>query len=107
MKRVHQGEAGKTMVSSEFQAMSKLYEVIPEIVAKPVGWGTYESVLDTHFFVCEFHEMSENVPDVSDFPALVAELHKRGVSPDGKFGLDLETFGGSKTHFVAVSDTWE
>ncbi|XMA09023.1 hypothetical protein WAI453_001814 [Rhynchosporium graminicola] len=93
--KVHQGASGKTMVPSEFQSMGVLYNVIPEMVARPVGWGSYESVPDTHFFVCEFHELSEDVPDVADFPALEAEMHKRGVSPDGKFGFSLETFGGN------------
>ncbi|CZT50968.1 uncharacterized protein RSE6_12045 [Rhynchosporium secalis] len=105
--KVHQGASGKTMVSSEFQSMGVLYKVIPEMVARPVGWGSYQSVLDTHFFVCEFRELSEDVPDVADFPALVAEMHKRGVSPDGKFGFSLETFGGNNPQMFPVSDTWE
>jgi protein-ribulosamine 3-kinase len=77
------------------------------MVAKPVAWGSYESIPDTHFFVTEFHEMSEDVPDVADFPALVAELHKRGVSPDGKFGFPFKTYGGNNPQQFPISDTWE
>jgi protein-ribulosamine 3-kinase len=95
------------MVASEYQAMNELYKVIPEMVAKPVAWGSYESIPDTHFFVTEFHEMSEDVPDVADFPALVAELHKRGVSPDGKFGFPFKTYGGNNPQQFPISDTWE
>lgn len=34
-------------------------------------------------------------------------MHKRGVSPDGKFGFPIATFGGNKKQFFPVSDTWE
>ncbi|KAI8304310.1 hypothetical protein K4K59_012833 [Colletotrichum sp. SAR11_240] len=95
------------MVSAEFEAMNHLYGVIPEIVAKPLGWGSYDDMEDTHFFVCEFHEMSEDIPDVSDFPALVAEMHRRGVAPDGKFGLPYDTYGGNNPQSFPVTDTWE
>jgi len=105
--KVHQGEHGKTMVSAEFEAMSALFKIMPEIIARPVGWGSYESFPDTYFFVCEYHEMSEDIPDLSDFPALIAEMHKRGISPDGKFGFPLETFSGNAAQNFPVTDTWE
>lgn len=95
------------MVSTEFQAMEELFKVIPEMVPKPVGWGSYESVPDTHFFVCDYHAMSGDIPSLADFPALVAEIHKRGVSPNGKFGFPYETFGGNNPQGFPVTDTWE
>lgn len=95
------------MVSSEYQAMSILYKVVPEMVAEPIGWGAYEEMEDTYFFVVRFHELTGDIPDVSDFPAMIAEMHKRGVSPDGKFGLDLITYGGNKPQYFPPSDTWE
>ncbi|KAK0118305.1 hypothetical protein ONS95_012599 [Cadophora gregata] len=104
---VHQGEHGKNMVASEFHAMSELYKVMPEMVALPVGWGSYENVADTHFFVCKFHEMSHDIPDCRDFPAMLAEMHKRGVSPNGKFGFLIGTFAGNSSQIFPVSDTWE
>lgn len=95
------------MVSSEFQAMSTLFRVIPEMVARPVGWGSYESVEDTHFFVCEFRELNDGIPDPYPFASLMAELHKRGVSPDGKFGMPYVTFGGNNPQYFPVTDKWE
>jgi len=95
------------MVSAEMKAMSLLYSVIPEMVAKPIAWGTYEEMEDTYFFIQKYHEMSEDIPDITDFPALVAEMHRRGVSPNGKFGLDQETFGGRNPQYFPVTDTWE
>jgi protein-ribulosamine 3-kinase len=95
------------MVSCEYRAMLELYNVIPEMVAEPLGWGSYTDIEDTHFFVCRFHELSDDIPDVSDFPALVAEMHKRGVSKTGKFGFPFITYGGKNPQFFPMSDTWE
>lgn len=87
--------------------MQRLRAIMPEIVAKPLGWGSYESMPDTHFFLSEYHEMSDDLPDVADFPGLIAELHKRGAVPGGKFGLPYETYGGNRALNFPVSDTWE
>jgi len=41
------------------------------------------------------------------FPALLAEMHKCGVSPNGKFGFPMETFAGNSSQMFPISDTWE
>ncbi|KAI1861137.1 hypothetical protein JX265_009756 [Neoarthrinium moseri] len=105
--KVHQGDLGKRIVSGEYLGISALREVIPEMVAEPIGWGTYQEIPDTHFLLSRFVEMTEDIPDVSDFPALVAELHKRGVSPDGKFGFPHLLHGGMHPLPTPPTDTWE
>ncbi|KAK8042976.1 hypothetical protein PG994_013459 [Apiospora phragmitis] len=106
--KVHQGEHGKTMVSAEYEAMKTLYKLAPEMVPKPIAWGSFEDMPDIHFIVCEFHEMRKDaLPDKTDFPAMVAEFHKRSASPDGKFGYPNPTFGGKNPQFFPLSDTWE
>ncbi|KAK3935809.1 hypothetical protein QBC46DRAFT_461873 [Diplogelasinospora grovesii] len=105
--KVHQFEHGKNMASSEFEAMKTLYNVMPEMVVEPVAWGAYVEEPDTYFFVCRFYDLmlgdsnrgdtdkkSNKIPDVSVFPALVAELHKRGESKTREFGFPLTTYGG-------------
>jgi hypothetical protein len=67
--------------------MSALYDVMPDIVPKPLGWETYENQHDVHFFLCNFNEMTDDIPDVTNFPSMLAQLHKNGVSPNGKFGF--------------------
>lgn len=73
--------------------MKTLWDVMPEIVARPYGYGTYEKMENIHFFLCSFHDLSGNIPDIQNFPALVAELHKRGVSEEGKFGFPYKVYG--------------
>jgi protein-ribulosamine 3-kinase len=95
------------MVSSEFQAMSTFHSVFPEMVPKPVAWGSYNRIPDTHFFMCKFRRMSGEIPEMPELPILVAEMHKRAVSPDDKFGWPYRTFGGNKAQNFPVSTSWE
>ncbi|EFX06060.1 hypothetical protein CMQ_4129 [Grosmannia clavigera kw1407] len=95
------------MVSAEFEAMTTLYQVMPEIVAEPLAWGGYEMENDTWFYICRFHELSEDIPDVSDFPALLAELHKRGGANETEFGFPITTYGGRNRRTFPVSKSWE
>jgi protein-ribulosamine 3-kinase len=95
------------MASSEYEGMKALYAVMPELVIEPISWGSYDDEPDTYFFICRFHEMSDDIPDVSDFPALLAEMHRRGVSKMGTFGFPLTTYGGRNPHYFPPSRTWE
>ncbi len=91
--KVHQGKTGHDLVLGEYHAMKTLWDTMPEMVARPYGYGTYERMEDVHFFLCSFHELTDDIPEIDDFPALVAELHKRGVSNEGKFGFPYEVYG--------------
>jgi protein-ribulosamine 3-kinase len=87
--------------------MKKLHGIMPEMVAEPLAWGAYTEESDTYFFVCRFCELSEDIPDVSDFPALVAEMHKRGVSETGELGHPYITYSGRNPQFFPPSKSWE
>ncbi|KAK8080654.1 hypothetical protein PG997_008472 [Apiospora hydei] len=69
--------------------MRALREAMPELTPLPIGTGQYASDPDKFFYLCEFRDLVEDVPDIKDFSSMVAELHKRGVSPDGKFGFPV------------------
>lgn len=82
------------MVSSEYEGMKVLHSIVPEMVAEPIAWGAYKEEPDTYFFVCRYCELSDDVPSPSDFPALVAEMHRRSAKEGGEFGFPHTTFGG-------------
>ncbi|CAJ2499956.1 Uu.00g028090.m01.CDS01 [Anthostomella pinea] len=105
--QVHQGKTGFDLVFGDNQAMKALWDVMPELVARPYGYGTYKQMDDVHFFLCAFHELTGEIHDIGNFPAHVAELHKRGVLADGKFGFPHEVYGGRLPQFFPVADTWE
>lgn len=95
------------MVSSEYEAMMVLHKLIPHMVARTVGWGSYEEMPDTHFFACKYHKMNDDNLDINAFPALVADFHKRSKSPGAKFGYPNPTFGGKNPQYFPPSNTWE
>ncbi|KAK2788697.1 hypothetical protein FQN53_003206 [Emmonsiellopsis sp. PD_33] len=105
--KVSQGETGKGMMEGEFHSMTAIYKAVPELVPKPIGFGTYEEQPDVHFFICDFHTMTDGIPDISDFPAMLARLHKNGVSPNGKFGFFVTTYHGRLAQDTTPCDTWE
>ncbi|KAI0860147.1 Fructosamine kinase-domain-containing protein [Xylaria cubensis] len=105
--KVHQGETGQNIVLGEYHSMKTLWSVMPEIVAQPYGYGTYEKMDDIHFFLCSFHELTDDIPDVDNFPSLIAQLHKRQTSPDGTFGFPYQVFGGRLPQFFPVTNSWE
>ena len=81
--KVTEHETGKGMVSGEFVSMSTLYEAIPAIVPRPIAWGTYEADPDVHFFLCEFVNMTDDIPDVKQLGEMLAKLHLKTISPNG------------------------
>lgn len=107
--KIATGDTGRGMVRGEFEGVTKLYEVIPEGVPRPIAWGTYKSQPDTHFYLCDFLDMIEDLPDVYAFSLLLAKLHKESIprSPNGKFGFHEVTYEGSMYQDTTWCDTWE
>ncbi|KAK7429332.1 hypothetical protein QQZ08_004144 [Neonectria magnoliae] len=100
-------DRGKNMVMGEFESMNAVHDVLPEFVPKPIACGTYESIPDTHFFLCEFREMTDDMPETHKFAALLSTLHQKSVSPTGKFGFHVTTYAGNLPQSVAWEDSWE
>ncbi|KXH26487.1 hypothetical protein CSAL01_05410 [Colletotrichum salicis] len=78
--------------------------VLASQVPKPIGWGTYVSDPDTHFYLCEFVEMYEDLPGARDWATSVADLHLNSTekSPTGEFGFHVTT----RLANVPVNNTW-
>lgn len=86
--------------------MCALHEAMPDLTPLPIGTGQYTSDPDRIFYLCEFRELVEDVPDVEVFSCMIAEMYRRGVSPDGKFGFPVPTYGRLPMIYPP-SDTWE
>lgn len=95
------------MVSGEFESMSSIYKTLPHLVPIPYAWGTYASNPNIHFYLCGFVEMAYGLPDVEDLSALLAELHKKGVNPKGKYGFPVPTLQGTIAQYTGWEDSWE
>ena len=95
------------MASGEFASMSAMHEAIPDLTPTPIAWGTYASDRDVHFFLCSFVDMTDEIPDIQSFPRMIAELHLKSVSPNGKYGFPVPTYLGRIPQETAWTDSWE
>ncbi|KAF8428592.1 Fructosamine kinase-domain-containing protein [Tirmania nivea] len=102
-------EKGREMLNGEFESMTALYATSPEFVPKPHAWGSYQSLPDTHFFLCDFHDMIEELPpDIDNFTKRLADLHRSSISASpGKFGFHICTYMGPLPQDNNWCDTWE
>ncbi|KAH8650076.1 Fructosamine kinase-domain-containing protein [Xylariales sp. PMI_506] len=101
------GEHGMRMMNGEFESMTLLYGAAPNFIPKPFGWGSYKNIEDMHFFMCEFREMIEELPEIEKFTSSLAQLHQSTESPNGKYGFHVTTYMGPLPQDNAWCDTWE
>lgn len=94
-------------MKGEFESTSAIRSITPDFVPEPIAWGSYKSLPDTHFYLCEFRSLGEELPEPPVFCQKVAELHKNGVSPNGKFGFHVVTYNGNLPQENGFTDTWE
>lgn len=97
----------KDMAISEFESMRAIRGVLPDFVPNPRAWGAYTTKPDTYFFLCEFRDMTKDMPDPHKFAARLSEVHQKSVSPTGKFGFHVTTYAGDLPQYVAWEDSWE
>ena len=64
------------MMEGEFNAMTALYEAMPTFVPTPHAWGKFDLPSpQTYFFLCDFVDMNNKLPNPSQFASRLAELH--------------------------------
>lgn len=72
---VARGDDGLGMLRGEYHGVSALYKIIPNGIPRPIAWGTYKADPNSHFYLCEFVDMIEELPDIRQFCRLLAKLH--------------------------------
>lgn len=101
------GERGRSMMSGEFTYMSPIYSATPGFCPRPIAWGSYVSIPDVQFLLCNYHEMTDELLDLHSFPTKTSELHHEGRSPNGKCGFSCTTYHGNTPLNHGWADTWE
>ncbi|KAK2600093.1 hypothetical protein QQS21_005179 [Conoideocrella luteorostrata] len=97
------------------QAESNQVLIVDDAVAeqgipRPVAWGTYKSDPNTHFYLCEFMDMIEELPDIRKFSAMLAKLHHNSmadIDAPKEFGFHVMTHEGSMYQDISWCKTWE
>lgn len=95
------------MVKGEFASMKALHSIMPDFVPRPIGCGSYASNPDIHFFLCDYINMQDGLPEIEHFVDKLAELHEKGIASNGKYGFELPTYKGIIPQYTDWHDTWE
>ncbi|KAF5010442.1 hypothetical protein FDECE_3411 [Fusarium decemcellulare] len=104
--KVYTAGIADAIARGEYEAAKALYDIIPNNVPKPLGWGPCANDPARAFFIAEFRNMADDMPGVDELAALTAKIHEK-QSPNGKFGFHVMTFSGKHGSDNNWCDTWE
>ncbi|KAI9676501.1 MAG: hypothetical protein M1817_000659 [Caeruleum heppii] len=105
--KIATGGRGRDMMEAEYESMKIIHAVTPDFCPEPIAWGTFKTSPDQHFFLCSFHDMDDELPELHQFSACLAKMHRESVSPTGKFGFHITTYNGNIPQDVRWTETWE
>ncbi|KAI4209155.1 MAG: hypothetical protein LQ351_007871 [Letrouitia transgressa] len=107
-KAVVKGPSARALVEGEFHSATAIDAVISPLVPKAAGWGEYLSgESQIYFFLGDYHDMDFSIaPEPVQFTSQIAELHKKGVSPNGMFGFPVPTVCGIMERTVVWEKSW-
>ncbi|KAJ5088357.1 hypothetical protein N7456_011973 [Penicillium angulare] len=87
--------------------MSELYKWAPDLVPKPHSWGKYRQASpEAYFFLIQYIEMSDKMPDPQQLCRKLAKLHRVSQSPTGQFGFHITTCQGRIPQSVSWESNW-
>jgi protein-ribulosamine 3-kinase len=95
------------MVRGELESMRAIHAQLPDFAPEPIAWGTYKTVADMHFLLCQYREMIDAMPEPYKFTMRLAALHHTSQSPNGKFGFHVTTYSGNLPQLTDWEDKWE
>jgi protein-ribulosamine 3-kinase len=101
------GERGKAMLSAEFESMTALHTNAPNFIPEPIAWGSYQNDPGTYFFLCEFVDIIDMLPDPETLGQKLGALHRNATSPNGKYGFHVGTFNGNQVQDNTWNESWE
>ncbi|KAJ4302694.1 hypothetical protein N0V90_001584 [Kalmusia sp. IMI 367209] len=106
---VIEGEVGKRMMEGAYSSDKAYSEFASGHIPEPIGFGEFKEDPDTWFYVSEFHDMVDELPDVKDFVNIVSKVHRAsmGKSPTGKFGFAVPTHLANIPNDNSWQDSWE
>ncbi|KAF9773962.1 hypothetical protein IL306_008099 [Fusarium sp. DS 682] len=104
--KVYTAAIADQIARGEYESTKALYQVIPNNVPKPLGWGPCADNAKRAFFIAEFRDMTDEMPGIDELASVTAQIHQQ-KSPNGKFGFHILTFGGKHATDTNWCDTWE
>ena len=95
------------MLRGEFESLKTIFSHMPDFVPEPIAQGTYASDPDIHFLLMRYVDMTNEIPEVDTLPEKLAELHRKAVSLNGKFGFHVPYSQSCRLQASGWYDSWE
>ncbi|KAK5125706.1 hypothetical protein LTR85_011980 [Meristemomyces frigidus] len=100
-------DVGLSNLIGEYTSMKAIHAATPDFSPVPLAVGTYAANPDIHFYLASYVDMTDEVPEVDQLPAKLAELHSKALSPNGKFGFSVPTNMGACVQPNEWTSSWE
>lgn len=101
------GDHGNAQLQGEFKSMQEISKTVPGFAPKPYYIGRLkETSSPTFFFLCEFVNITNNLPDPKALAAQLAQMHHKSQSPIGKFGFHVTTYDGKLPQTTDWESSW-
>lgn len=101
------GELGRKMMESAFYSESLFFSYLPSHVPEPHALGTYKHDPSTSFYLCVFHDMTDDVPEYQKFVPIIVKVHKDTMGKQQRYGFDIPTYLGNIPNDNTWQDSWE
>ncbi|KAK8034977.1 hypothetical protein PG993_009972 [Apiospora rasikravindrae] len=102
------GNRGLEMMEGTYVSEKLIHSFIPEHVPAPLAFGSYESIPNMHYYICDYVDMTDDLPDPAKFGQTLAKLHLNSMekSPTGQYGFPLTTHLAFVPNDNTWTDTW-
>ncbi|KAF4775529.1 hypothetical protein HER10_EVM0011565 [Colletotrichum scovillei] len=102
------GETGRVMLHGEFESSKTIYELMPDFIPKPFGYGKYKKTdTPTYFYMSEFVDFdTTTAQDPSLFCERLADMHRKSQILSEEFGFGITTCDGDRPHAVEWESDW-
>jgi len=87
--------------------MKAIHGLMPDFAPEPVNFGKYASNPEICFFIMKFVDMTDEIPEADSLPEKVAEMHRKGISPNGTYGFHVPVNQGALQQPNTWTISWE
>jgi fructosamine-3-kinase len=87
--------------------MKAIHGLMPDFATEPVNFGKYTSNPEICFFIKKFVDMTDEIPEADSLPEKVAKMHRKGISPNGKYGCHVPINQGALQQPNTRTISWE
>lgn len=95
------------MVEGDSKEHTSLKICLPDNVPEPPGWGEYMLEPGMWFYLCNYHDMVDEMPEIDCFVSIVAKVHRESMGREDRFGFEVPTHLANKPIDNSWQNSWE